>query len=93
MFPTDLAAPGDTANVRLLDPMVLKRVSAGHNITLFREKVEGWERHWREGSADPARMAASWNVLGYYIIFSFSFSFSSIAITHTTLTSTLTPVE
>ena len=51
VFPADLAAGLDTAAVRLLDPWVVRRVPAGHNITVSADTLDAMERAWRATNA------------------------------------------
>uniref|UniRef100_A0A0G4GCV6 Uncharacterized protein n=1 Tax=Chromera velia CCMP2878 TaxID=1169474 RepID=A0A0G4GCV6_9ALVE len=65
--PDDLAADGDAANVRLLDPRVLTSVPAGHNVTVPSAVSAAFVASWEglDVSRAPSRsvVAAAWDEL------------------------------
>lgn len=63
VFPHDFAMGADTAAARLLDPWVLQRVAAGHNVTVPPATHDAIEHAWRSTNASTAGRAeldAAW---------------------------------
>ena len=66
IFPPDLAAGGDTAAVRLLDPWVLQRVAAGRNVTLPSATLVAAQAAWEHTNASAAsrhELESAWSRL------------------------------
>jgi hypothetical protein len=62
-FPESLDAPSAPVNVRLLDPLVLRQVGAGHNVSLPPDVHRFFEEQWNATnatSASKAELAQAW---------------------------------
>ena len=70
--PNNLTVNRDTANARILDPLVLNSVPAGFNITIPEEEREGfeglWERGWSVEGQSREKIEREWE--GFHATFS-----------------------
>jgi hypothetical protein len=64
IYPTNLTIGIDSVNVRILDPLVLSRVSAGHNITI--PNTDLYDLLWKTTNATEVshkRITITWSIL------------------------------